>query len=373
MSLLHRHILWSVATTCLAAVAVFTAVMLLGNTLKDLLGYVMAGQISAKSFIELLGLLLTYAATYALPMGMLTGVLLVLGRMSASQEVTAMRAAGLSLGYIARPVVWLGVVATLGALVMNFEVMPRSRTAYKRIVQETVQTNPLSFIVPKTFIRDFPRVVLFVEEKQGTELRDLWIWQLDSDDRVRAFGRAQRGVIDYDVESAVLQVTLFDVAMEARNRRDPEDFHRSQGTSLVQELPIKLELDSVFGRQPARRKVDWFTVDELLAARDEAMAAGDPAAAMRVAMAISEKGATAVAVLAFAVIAISLGIKVSRRETSANLGVALALVMAYYFLTVIVGWLENVPAARPDLLMWVPALFFLGLGLWMFRRLGAMR
>lgn len=373
MNLLHRHIFWNVATTCLAAVALFGAVLMLGNAVKDLLGYAMAGQITPGTFLQLVGLLLPYVVAYALPMGTLTGVLLVLGRMSASQEVTAMRAAGLSLGYIARPVLIFGVVAAAAALVINFEVMPQARTAYKRIVQETVQSNPLSFIVPKTFIRDFPKVVLYVEEKQGTELRDLWIWQLDNEDRVRAFGRAQTGVIDYDPDSAVLQVILRDMAMEARNRRDPEDFNRPQGTSQVAELPIRLELDSIFGRQATRRKIDWFTFDELMAARTAAVEAGDRGQAMRVALVISEKGATAAAVLAFAVIAIPLGIRVSRKETSANLGVALALVMTYYFLTVIVGWFEDVPAARPDLLIWVPALSFLGLGLWLFRRIGAMR
>ena len=68
-----------------------------------------------------------------------------------------------------------------------------------------------------------------------------------------------------------------------------------------------------------------------------------------------------------------LGIRVSRKETSANLGVAMGLVMGYYFLTVIVTWLENRPEWRPDILMWLPAVFFLALGTWLFRRVDAVR
>ena len=45
--------------------------------------------------------------------------------------------------------------------------------------------------------------------------------------------------------------------------------------------------------------------------------------------------------LSFALIAIPLGIKVSRKETSANLGLAVALAMAYYIVTIMVGWVDN--------------------------------
>ena len=66
---------------------------------------------------------------------------------------------------------------------------------------------------------------------------------------------------------------------------------------------------------------------------------------------------------------VPLGIKVSRRETSANLGLALALAMGYYFLTIAVGWLDKHPELRPDLLMWLPNLVFLGVGVWLFWRI----
>ena len=50
------------------------------------------------------------------------------------------------------------------------------------------------------------------------------------------------------------------------------------------------------------------------------------------------------------------------------LGIAVALAIGYYFCTVVVGWFENKPDLRPDLLMWVPNLAFQALGIWMYRR-----
>lgn len=355
--------------TCLASVGLFAAVLILGNVLKDMVGFVMAGQIGLDTFFYLMGLLVPYVAAYALPMGVLLGVLLVLGRLSAQHEITAMRAAGMSFVYIARPVLVFGVLAAAAALVINFEFMPRARTAYKKILADAVQANPLSFIVPKTFVRDFPNVVLYVDEKEGPVLRDVWFWRLDKQNRVRELGRAKEGELFFDEENAALEVILRGVAAEARNDKDPEDYSRMLGTTAVGELPLSFRVDDIFSRQQKRQKFAWMTFAELMAEKERSSAVGDDARRLSIAVAISEKGATALAVLAFALMAIPLGVKVSRKETSANMGVALALVMGYYFLTVIVSWLEAKPALRPDLLMWLPAVLFLGIGVQMFRRL----
>jgi len=92
-------------------------------------------------------------------------------------------------------------------------------------------------------------------------------------------------------------------------------------------------------------------------------------AVMQVTFTIMDKFNTALAVLSFAVLGVPLGIKVSRRETSANLGLAVGLALSYYFLTVMVGWLDRHPELRPDLLLWVPNLVFLIIGMILFRRL----
>ena len=50
------------------------------------------------------------------------------------------------------------------------------------------------------------------------------------------------------------------------------------------------------------------------------------------------------------------------------LGLAVALALGYYFLTVVVGWMDRHPNLRPDLLMWMPNLIFLAVGVWLFWR-----
>lgn len=379
MNLLDRYLFKSVLGSCLAAVGLFSFVLILGNAIRDLLTYVLAGQIPLTVFAELLLLLVPYVISYALPMGMLTGVLLTLGRLSADSEITAMRAAGLSVWRIARPVVLLGVLGTVLGLYMNFEAMPRARTQYQRELAETVRSNPLSFVVPRTFIRDFSDRVIYVGDKQGNVLHEVWVWELDAQQRVQYVIRAASGRIDYDAEDNALLITLTHAQVETRSTAQPEDFSKPPLVGTFDKTDeVRLPLDAIFARTTFRQKLKWMTFAQLRA--EEARLANltvppeqqaeHARTIMKVRLTVQEKLQNALAMLSFALIGIPLGIRVSRRETSANLGVAVALSLGYYFLTVMVNWLDRQPAYRPDLLFWLPNVFFLLIAWRLFRRIG---
>ncbi|MDO8541686.1 MAG: LptF/LptG family permease [Opitutaceae bacterium] len=381
MNLLDRHIFKSVLFTCAAAVGLFTFVVALPNVVKDLLAPLLSGQLRADIFVRLVLLIIPYAISYALPMGILTGVLLTLGRLSADSEVTAMRAAGISLGRISRPVLVLGVLCAIGAFFINFETMPWTRMQYQREFHSAMRANPLNFIVPRTFIRDFKGCVIYVGEKEegGVVLRDIWIWELDDQRRVRRLVRAESGRIKFDEPTNSLIPTLVLAKTEERDPANPEDFSKSpKAPSVAKAEEVRLSLDRYLGQSLVRIKQEWYTFAQL---REEQRRLAtevttSPAAAeqnardrMKTELVVQEKFNMSMAVFSFALIGVPLGIKVSRRETSANLGLALVLVLGYYMATVMVKWLDRHPEYRPDMLLWLPNLFFVGLALWLFRRI----
>src|SRR5678809_640646 len=89
---------------------------------------------------------------FVLPFGMLTAVILVFGRFSAEQELTAVRASGISLLSLTPPVLLISLVLCGFAGWFNMEIGPRCREAYKRIVVQLGARTLASLITEDRFI-----------------------------------------------------------------------------------------------------------------------------------------------------------------------------------------------------------------------------
>ena len=80
MGTLNKYILRQVAGAAFMTVALFVFVLVLGNVMKEVVGDLAAGRLSIGFFLYIVALLIPGVIPYALPMGMLTGILLVFGR-----------------------------------------------------------------------------------------------------------------------------------------------------------------------------------------------------------------------------------------------------------------------------------------------------
>ena len=367
MGTLNKYILRQVAGAAFMTVALFVFVLVLGNVMKEVVGDLAAGRLSIGFFLYIVALLIPGVIPYALPMGMLTGILLVFGRMSAQSEVVAIKACGRSIYSMAAPVFFIAILASLFSVGINFNYAPIADRTYKSALKNLIRNNPLQFIQPGSFIKDFPGYIIYANSEENKELLGFRIWELDKQGRSRVSIQADKGVLDYNDKTDEIVLTLKNGSAEKARDDDPENLRIPLPTARFDELVIKLPLSEIIGgMDKGNTRLKLMTFSELMAARDtwhpRPIEETTPELAYRdkieVRIQIQKNFAMAFSIFSMVVLAVPLGIKASRSETFANVAIALALAMSYYMMIVVISWLEKYPHIRPDLLIWLPNLLF---------------
>lgn len=376
LNLLHRHVLKEVLVSTALAMGLFVFVLLLGNAMKDIAELVAAGKLDGIVFLKLMGLLIPYVAAYALPLGVLTGALMALGRLSSQQEITAMKSAGLSLYQIASPVFLISFVGMVAGVVVNLHYAPQSRLAYKQLMANAVSENPIGFIEERRFIQEFPGYVIYMGGRDGSLMKDFWIWVLDEEQRVTQFVRAAEGEVEVNKEEKSLVLTVRDGTAEFRSADELESFNTTSiDSGFFGETTFELSLAKLFGESNQRKaRTKEMTFAQLMELREtklieeELAGEGMSKKRMKVQMHIQKSFAMAFSVFSLAIFGVPLAIQVGRKESYANLAIALVIAMTYYFLIIAVSWLEGARSLRPDLLIWLPNIIFQAVGFFLIQR-----
>jgi len=375
--LLDRHVLTETAVAGGAATGAFVFVMVAGNLLNQVSSAIASGRVSGWEGLELIALLIPGVLPYALPLGLLTGVLLAFGRMGSQQELTAMKAGGLSLGRIARPALLLAAALALLSAWLNLEVAPDANTEYRRLLVGSAKDNPASVIVPGQLNRQFPGMVIRASARDGEVLRDFWLWRVDDRGRLVQTVHAREARLARAVSKAgegVLRITLTDARLDTRPAGD-QTFLQPSSFATADTSTLEFPASGIFkDGENFQRKLRWLTTQELLVAIERGwdVAAGADAATLERGRMVAKIQlmahlASAFSVFSLAFLAVPLAVRVGRAETFVNAAIALAIALTYYLLTSMAGYVKD-PAYRPDLLVWLPNLVVITLGWFLLRR-----
>jgi lipopolysaccharide export system permease protein len=375
--ILDRYVFVETAITSGAATGAFVFVLVVGNILQQVSEAIASGRVNTAEGIELIALLFPGVIPYALPMGLLTGVLLAFGRMSSQHELTAMKTSGRSLIRIARPTLILAAMLALLSAWINLELASTANARFRRVLSGSARENPASIFIPGENNRMFEGVTMRAGKREGDTLQDFWFWRLDDHGRfVQSIhaNKARVSRIDKENGQSVLHLDLTEARMENRpaegeTQAPPVSYSMAQATTL--EFPAT----KVFKDEAVdRRKLRWLTTSELFEAMEKGWQvppnASEAEIAQRKMMArtqLMSHLASAFSVFSLALLAIPLAVRVGRSETFVNASIALAVALSYYLMTSAAAWVKN-PAFHPDLLVWIPNLVVVGIAVLLLRR-----
>jgi LPS export ABC transporter permease LptG/LPS export ABC transporter permease LptF len=107
-------------------------------------------------------LVLPQVMPFTIPLGVLVGILIALGRMSSDGEITAMRAAGVPGRRLVLPILSLSALALIAAAACALWLAPWSIRERYRVLNQIIANQLTAEVEPRVFQEEFPNKVLYV-------------------------------------------------------------------------------------------------------------------------------------------------------------------------------------------------------------------
>ena len=377
MKLLDRYVSRQVLVSSIFGVGVLSVVLVLGRVFKDLLEMLVNHSVPLEFILTFIAYILPFSLTFTIPWGFLTAVLLVFGKMSAENELIALRSSGVSIPRICASVFVLSLIFAGICLWINVDVAPRAQVKMKDALFDIATNNPLAMFSSDKVISEFPGRKIYVEQNDGPELRNILVYEMDDDSFPIRVVFARRGVLSTDHEHSQLLLNLFDAQYEERSADDPMNLMKISLGNTAKETTFPISLQELYEKAKKKKGLSTMTVTELhqrlrqkqakaVSKDDQKQQASERSAARTE---VSKRFSFSLASFAFALIGVPLAITAHRKETSAGFLISLIVAFVYFIFILIADAVKENPKAHPEMLIWLPNVLFIGLGLWLFYRL----
>jgi LPS export ABC transporter permease LptG/LPS export ABC transporter permease LptF len=363
LRILDRYVIREVLAPFGLALSLFTFILLVDPLMKEAQRLIEKG-VGAVTILRILATLLPQALGITIPVALLVGLLIGLGRLSADREAVALQACGVSLTRLLRPVAACAVAACLVTGYVMIWAMPAGNKHYQSLLAEIVAARIATEIKPRVFFDDFPNLTFYSRDvaSDGGGWRDVFVADRRNPDRPQ-FLVAARGRLVIDEKLRTVDLTLWDGSSHRPDSKDPSKYEVQRFATQT----VKLDANDVFPKTEIMHGAPEMTIAELQTEIVKKQALGQ--SPHNEVMYLHQKFAFPVACLVFGLLALSLGISNSKDSKHASFVVGLAVVFVFYALMMIGSSLTKAHYLPASLARWLPniVLGLAGIGLLVYR------
>ena len=367
MKILTKYVLKESIPPFLLSLFCFTFILLLNDIFKWTKLFVQKG-VNVWYLVELLIYVLPSTLVVTIPMATLVGLLLVFGRLSADNEITAMKASGVGVHQLLPSI----LLTAIGLSIFNFLFMdyalPKGNIAYSRLLRDIRMRHPALILTPG-FADDFDqegRKWMFESKDDKTgRLKNVKIWDEYRDGKPR-FIEAKEGELDFS--SSPSQLKLYNgFTYEEGDKEHPQSYQ----VINFKEMQVTLDLDETLQRSEynsqnplnmslanlskyIEKTKKQYNEKKKQYREKEEYYLGWKYRLLRAEVEYQKKFAIPFACFAFSLIGVPLGIMVRRSGKMVGAGIGLSVIIIYYVLLQIgqtTGFRGLIPA---PLAIWMP-------------------
>src|ERR1051326_7077798 len=167
MKILSRYIFKEMIAPTVLGFSFYTFIILL-RSLFDFAGMIIKRSLPAATVGKLLLLWLPPIVVLTVPMSLLFGILIAVGRLSADSEIIAMRSVGISTRTIYRPVFLFSFLMFLLNFWLMNVVLPRGNTQLAALRAEVFTSSIEKEMKPRVFYGQYENLIIYVNDIDPT-------------------------------------------------------------------------------------------------------------------------------------------------------------------------------------------------------------
>ncbi len=175
MNTLNKYLVKESLIPFLLSLGVITTVLFLQFLIRAIDRFLGKG-LDVWIILEYLYLNLAWIIALSVPMSLLISTVMTYGRMSQDNEITALKAAGVSVFNIIKPAVFFGGFVGLILCLFNNFVLPDMNYHARLLARDIYQKSPELTIEPGYFINTIPQYSMIVREMEGNNFKDVKIF-----------------------------------------------------------------------------------------------------------------------------------------------------------------------------------------------------
>lgn len=253
MPLLYRYIVRAHAGPFLFSLVTLMFIFLLQFVMKfidQLVGKGLSGWV----IIELVALNLSWMLVLAVPMSVLVAILMAFGDLSSRNEITAMKAGGVSIYKMMAPVFVAGTVVALIMVWFNNGVLPETNHRLKALTQDIRRKKPTIALVNGVFSQDLPGYSMLVRKtsERSNDLEGVTLYDYTNPVKNIVI-TAERGAISFspDYRKIIMQLyrgEIHELDMQERNAYRKVRFEKHRIAMDVEGFDFERSQASTFSR-----------------------------------------------------------------------------------------------------------------------------
>ena len=357
ISILDKYLLKQVIEMFIMGVCVFTSIIFASDTFITLIKQISLYGIPFKVALIIIVLNLPSVIVMTIPMGVLLSTVMTLNNLSLKSEITVMKACGIGLNRIAKPIFVFAIVMSLFSFFINESVVPVMAKQSKNLAlwalgQKNIPDGKQNFVFKELNERGFLKRLFYVGYCEDKVLHNITVLDTSKDGTIQVL-QAREGstspegwnfekgaLYTVDDEGKVLNTTLFD------------DSQIRFGLDMSRELNSNVAKEMNFGQL-----VKYIATNSL-----------SPEDARSIVIELFDKIALPVTTIAFVLIGVPLAITPPRVRYNRGFLFSILIIFIYYLIRALSISFGEGGSLHPFFAAWMPNIVLTIWGILMYYR-----